>query len=120
MPVWGCQFSYTPVTDKTLGQAQIDNAAPTTLYTVPAGKRAAVLDLNIANTTATAATISVWADPDGTGVADGNALMKTYSIPANDFYRWTGRVILEAGATLKAQAGSATAITITASGWESL
>jgi hypothetical protein len=107
-----------PFTEKTLGQAQIATGSATTLYTAPASTRAIVKDIQVCNVTAAAVTITIWVDPDGTGATDAEAILESYSIPAQDFLHWSGYLVLQAAATIKAQAGTGSAITITVSGAE--
>ena len=104
--------------EKNLGQAEIANGSNTTLYTVPASTVAIVKDIQIVNTTGTAATITIWIDPDGTTADDTTAIIKDWSVPANDFLHWSGFKVMTATATIKATAGTASAITVTIDGAE--
>jgi len=104
--------------EKNLGQAQIASGSNTTLYTVPASTTAIVKDMQIVNTTGSSATITIWLDPDGTTADDTTALIKDWAVPANDFLHWSGFKVMEAGATIKATAGTASAITVTIDGAE--
>lgn len=106
-------------TEKKLGQAQISDASPTTLYTVGSGKKGIVKDIIITNTTATAATVSIWLVPSGGSPDDTNAIMKNWNVPANDMAHFSMWQVLETeGDTIQAQAGTTTSITITISGAE--
>jgi len=106
-------------TEKELGQAQISNVSPTVLYTVPATTVSILKDMQISNTTGTAATITIWKVPNGGSPGDSNVLLKDYNVPAEDAKHWGGwQPFKDVGSTLQAQADTATAITITACGAE--
>lgn len=103
--------------EKKLGQSQIANGSRTTLYTVPASTTAIVKTIIMTNTTASDATISVWHVPNGGSYGDSNALVDTLTIPANDFTQISTYVVMDtAGDTLQAEAGTASAITISVYG----
>jgi len=105
-------------TEKSLGQATIASGSNTTLYTVPAATTGIVKDIHICNVTATAADITVWVDVDGTAATDSEAIIKEWSVPANEFLHWDGYIIMSAASTIKATAGTGSAITVTVSGAE--
>jgi len=105
--------------EKQLGQAQINDAAPTVLYTLGADLKGIIRDIIITNTTGVAAAIDLWLVPNGGSPGDGNAILKTYNVGANDMVHLSVWQVLEtAGDTVQAQAGTATSITITISGAE--
>jgi len=107
------------ITEKKLGQGQIASGSRTTLYTVPASTDAIVKTIIITNTTATAATISIWHVPNGGSYGDTNAIVKTLNIPANDFTQINTYLIMDTtGDTLQAEAGTASAITMSVYGAE--
>lgn len=90
---------------------QVNNASAETLYTVPATPTTSILRncrVRFANTTGAAVTITAWA---GTAV-DGNCFLPVTSIAAYD-YLDTDVPVIDAGGTLRAQAGAATSITAT-------
>lgn len=101
-------------TEKRLGQAQINNVSPTTLYTVPSNTKGIVRDFVITNTTGTATTISIWM----VGSGDSSAILKSFTVPASDLVHFSMWQVLEATETITAQAGTASSITITVSGAE--
>ena len=107
------------ITEKRLGQGQIANGSRTTLYTVPSSTTGIIKSINIANTTASPVTISIWHVPNGGSYGDSNAILKTLTIPANDFTHINTYMPMNtAGDTLQAEAGTATAITISVYGAE--
>ena len=94
-----------------------------TLYTAPAASAnvtspsatAYITEIVIANTTASAATISLYIG----GSAAANAILSGLSIAANDTKILTGlKTAIPAGATIQALQGTAAAITLTLSGVE--
>jgi hypothetical protein len=88
---------------------QLTVTTAVTLYTTPASTQALVKDININNTTAAAVTLT------GFTVA-GIALLSSLVIPANSTMRLTGLIVLAAGETIVAQAGTANALSIVISG----
>jgi|SRR3972149_963160 len=104
-------------TYKNLGQSQIANTT-TTVYTVPGSTTGIIKELIITNTTSSAATITVYADPDGTVADATTAILSGWSVPANDFLRFRCWLPMTAASTLKAVGGTNNAITITVSGVE--
>lgn len=104
------------------GQPGTTNA---TLFTAPANTAnvtspsatAYVTELVIANTTATAATITLYLVPSGGTAGVGNALMESFSVaPNNTQYLSDLKTFMPAGSTLQGLQGTAGAITVTASG----
>jgi hypothetical protein len=111
-------MAFYDITPLQLGQAAITGTIAT-IYTAPTGVRTLIKDLNICNTTGGAVTVNVHLVPKS-GTADTtNALLYTYSIAANTTYRWTGVQIMNEGGTIQVK-GSATGLTITASGAEAI
>ena len=98
---------------KKLYQGQVP-AAATLLYTVPSLTQTIIKHMSLVNTSAGAVTIRLWHD----GSANGNAILPPVSLGAGEFGEFDGDVVMEAGDTLYAQAGSANAITLTAHGME--
>lgn len=97
---------------------EIDNAGAETLYTVASTPTTIIvrnIQVNIVNTTGTAATITVWAVPSGRSADDTTAVLKDYSVNGAD-YLTLNIPELDAAATLQAQAGTANAITISSLG----
>ena len=91
---------------------QVDNAAPETLYTVPATPTAIILRngrIRFSNPTAGAVTIKAWAVPSGGAAADTNCFLPTASIAAAG-YLDVDVPVLAAGGFIQAQAGAAASI----------
>lgn len=101
---------------KKLGVAQIATGG-TTIYTVPTGFRTDLNDLMICNTSGTDCTLSLHIVVSGGSYSDSNALFDC-TIPANTTIQWSGIQVMNAGDFLKGVAGTATSITIHASGNE--
>ncbi len=99
-------ITYTKLFEPTL----ISTSA-TEYYEVPAGNTLRAGRVRITNVTGTAATVSINAIPAAGSNADSNAVVKAYSIAANDFKDFD-LPIMKAGDTLEALAGTASALTI--------
>ena len=104
-------------TEKNLGQSTVGTTV-VTLYTVPSGKTGLVKDIHITNLTSSEVTVSLWLDPNGTSATDSEAIFKDFGIPANDFLHWSGFKVMSENSTIKAQAGTASGVTITIDGAE--
>ena len=104
-------------TEKNLSHGLVTNGTDT-LYTVPALTTAIVKNINVANTTAVDATITIWIDPDGTTAGDAQVAMKTVTIPANDFINVSCYFIMAAAATIKATAGTTNVLAVSINGAE--
>lgn len=102
-----------PEAFKLLYQNQVPSSA-TTLYTVPSATSTLVKTMRIVNTSASAATIRIW--QNGTG--DANAILPATSIDAGGFAEFEGTFTLGASDFISAQAGTASAITLTIWGVE--
>ena len=102
-------------TETNLSHGLITNGTDT-LYTVPALMTAIVKDIHICNTSAAAATITIWIDPNGTSATDAEAVFKTFNVPANDFVHWSGFIVMAAAATIKATAGTTNVLAVTING----
>lgn len=89
------------VTATSSGSAQ-------TLYTVRAGVMLKIGRLTVANTSASAAPLTLYAVPDGGSVGTGNMELGAVSIPANSAADLTPYVggLYKAGATLRVFAGT--------------
>jgi hypothetical protein len=111
-------MAFYDITPLQLGQAAVTGTIAT-IYTAPTGVRTFVKDLNICNTTSGALTINVHLVPKSGTAGTDNAILYTYSIAANTTYRWTGVQIMNEGGTIQVK-GSATGLTITASGAEAI
>lgn len=101
---------------KTLGQAELAQAAATTtLYTVPGGKSAIVKHISVVNSTAGRVTFRLWRG----GIADVNLITPPGAgMPKGAFWVWKGTMSMEAGDTLIGQSDTASAVTVTVDGDE--
>jgi hypothetical protein len=105
------------------GDALSSGAAGTgsysTLYTVPTGFQVAIVDIEICNTSATAATFYVSLVPLGGTAGASNALFYAAPINGNSTVQWTGQQVLDAGGFVAAYA-SASSVTIKVGGGPAL
>lgn len=104
-------------THRQLAQAQPGTSAGT-LYTVPAATSTVVKQIVIANTTATAATVSIRLVPSGGSPGVGNSVAEAVSVAANTSQTLDLTQTLPTGAFISALQGTASAITLTISGVE--
>lgn len=102
---------------KKLAQGAVGTGSGTQLYVVPTGMRTEVLDINIANTTAGALTVSLHFVPVGGSVAASNMVLPAKSIAANDIFQWQGIQVLNAGDFIQG-IGSGAGITVNITGNE--
>lgn len=100
-------------TPSRLCQKAIGNTN-TTLYTAQPDGRTAILDVMVVNTTSSAITLTMYIGSAATANAFG---YYGTTIPANGSAQWSGFQILNINESLIA-VGSATGLTITASGLE--
>ena len=107
-----------PTTYKVLGQSAPASTANANLYTVPAATSAVISTLHIANVTAIAATARIYIRVAAAAAADGNALFKDISIPANSIYAFTEGITLAATDVVTVQTATANALTFMAFGSE--
>jgi hypothetical protein len=96
------------------GPASLTNSAAT-VYTVPGATTAVIRDINVANTTGSAATFTLSIGAD----AAGKRLFSAVSIPANSTLQRTGSIVLAATEVVQAYSGTNAALTLTLSGVES-
>ena len=95
-------------------------ATAATYYTAPANTKAIIQNMTLTNTTANAVTATVHVISTGATETASNMIISARVIAANESYTCPeaiGKVILATG-TIRALAGSATAITIESSGVE--
>jgi hypothetical protein len=101
------------------GLAKIGQAAMTTsyatIYTCPLGQRAAVVDINVCNTTASSIGIYVSVVPASGTAGASNAIFYNAALPGYSTVQWTGSIAMTAGDTIQVKA-AAVGCTITASG----
>lgn len=113
-------MAFDSITPIQLGQGQAATSpAFTTLRTTPANARDIVKSIDIANNNAVAVTVSVHLVASGGSPDNTNRLIPTVSVPANTIFQWTGSQVINAGATIQANA-STTGVTVTVSGGEAV
>lgn len=101
-----------------LAQARPTNTSTATLYSPPTNRRAKVSKIMIANTTASPAAASIFADVDGTTFDQTTAILYAKSIAANDSETIDfddGMELADAG-TIGCQSGTSSALTYTVLG----
>lgn len=86
----------------------------TLLYTAT-GVTAIVRSIHIVNTTGTARTVTLGLN-SGAALAGANHFLSALTIPANDFFDWSGFAVVSAAGTIRALQENATACTFTISG----
>ena len=91
-----------------LAAQALTTTGATTIGTVPASTQWMVQDIDVANVTGSAATITL--------TLGGFSLFPTITVPANQLLHWTGLYVLNAAETIVATAGTANALTVTAHG----
>jgi len=104
------------ITPARLALAQLPATVAGILYTVPAGTRTFLKDIDIANTTAAAINARVYLVPSLGAPGDANTLIP-FDVPAKSIAQWTGSQILNEGDTIQGLAGSV-GLTLFASGGE--
>lgn len=96
-------------------------ASAATYYTVPANTITTISACTLTNTTAGAVTATLYLVPSGGSAGVANCILSARVISAGESFN-VGSAIgqsMAAGGTLQAVAGSATSITLVASGYES-
>ena len=109
-------MAFDVITPTKLGQAAIGTSV-STLYTVPASKRALLKEFSIANTTAASINARVFLVPSGGSAGTSNAFIYDMPVAANNALQYNGVQVINAGDTIQVQA-SAVGLTISASGAE--
>lgn len=98
----------------TIAQAQISNVSATSIYT--STNNTAITSMVFCNTTASAATLTVYLIPSGGSATDGTTIIKTLSVAGYDTYVFdTSKFILSNGDKVSAISGTLNAITATIS-----
>ena len=87
----------------------------TLLYTDASGNTTIIRNIHVANTTGTAATITLGLNA-GAALAAANHFLSALSVPANGTYDWSGFAVLSASGTIRALQGTSSALTVTISG----
>lgn len=96
----------------TIAQAQISNVSATTILT--ASGNVATTTMIFCNTTAAAATLTIYIVPSAGSPGDSNTIIKSLSIIAYDTYVFdTSKLILANGDTVRAISDTNNAITAT-------
>lgn len=106
--------NFQNVTPVRLGQAAI-LATVTTIYIVPALTRVYLKNIDVANTTNASKDLNIYLVPAGGTAGTSNAIAYTIAVAAHTTYQWRGVQIMNPSDTLQVL-GSATGLTITASG----
>ncbi len=107
-----------PSAYKILGQSAPADTNNANMITVGAGKSQVISTINIANTTATAATARIFARIAGAAAAASNAIIYDTSISGNTTVSLTIGVTLAATDIITVRTGTANALTFTAFGSE--
>lgn len=110
-------MAFTTIQYLRLFQAALATAA-TTQYTTPAARQDVIKDMEIANTTGAAITVTLNVVPTGNSAGTANQVLPAVSIPANQVFHWTGTIVMNAGDFIST-ATSAVGVTATVSGLES-
>lgn len=108
------------ILDKTLVAGSQIAATATTYYTAPANTRVIITNISLTNTTANAVTATVHIIPVGATESASNMIISARTLAPGETYScpmMPGKH-LDATGTIRALAGSATSITIQASGYE--
>ena len=99
-----------------LGQAAI-TASYATVYTTPASTSTYLKDMDVCNTGTTAVNLYISIVPSAGSASASNSLFFNVPIPGGSTLQWTGTQLMPPSSTLQVK-GSATGLTITASGGE--
>lgn len=86
----------------------------TLLYT-DAGTGTIIRGIHVANTTGTAATITLGLNA-AAALTGANHFYSAFSVPANGVVDWSGFQVVSASGTIRALQGTSTALTVTISG----
>jgi hypothetical protein len=105
---------YTP---KRLGQAQA-STSDSTLYTVPASTSAIIKEIVVCNTTSGSVAFDVAFVAAGGSVGDSTRVIRNHTIQAYSTVIYAFSQVLATGGFVSAKAGTATSLTVTASGVE--
>lgn len=103
-----------------LGQIQTTAATPASIYSPGSGVQATDLILTCANTTASADTIRVYQDDDGTTYTTATAIYYDVSVPANDTLILGIGPMNNSSGNLAVESATTNAVTFTLHGRERL
>jgi hypothetical protein len=111
-------MTFTVVQFKKFVQSLI-TTSQVTIYTVPGASQDVVKGMDLANTSASAVTVSVDFVPSGNSVSAATKIFASVSIPPNSTLHWTGTQVLNTGDFISVIAGTTNVVTISVSGLES-
>ena len=109
------------IVEKVLVESIQLTTAAVVYYSTSVKVQAVLTAATVSNTTATAATVTVYFTPPGANPGAANAIIWQQSIPAGktvSLYQMVNHVLLSAGTTIQALASAATALTFRCSGYE--
>ena len=86
--LYGLEQTAAGNTYKKLGQAQISNASPTTLYTLPASTTAVISQLIAVNVNGSKRTFDLWHVPSGGSSGDTNILLDDMELTSKQTWIW--------------------------------
>ena len=89
------------------GAAATSNA---TLFSVQSNRQYTVTEIDIANTSGSSQTYTIYLVPSGGTASASNALFSAQTIAANTTFQWKGAQVVQAGGTIQ---GFASAVTVT-------
>lgn len=112
-------MAFYDITPMFLGQGLMGNTY-STIYTAPATTKTFVKDIDIVNTSNSAATVYVSLVPSGSNASANNAIMYNNLLPAYTTFQWCGAQILNPGGMIQVKANVANSCTITVSGAEAV
>ncbi len=96
-------MAYDVITPVRMGQGSI-LVATNVFYTVPASTRAIVKNIDLANNSGSATSITVYLVPSGGVAGASNILIPGVIIKKNTMIQWHGSQIIDAGGTVQAKA----------------
>lgn len=102
---------------KRLAQSAVGTGAGTLLYTVPSSYQTVVTDIDVANTTAGALSLTLHLVVSGGSASAANMLFPAISIAANTMVQWKGHQHMSYGGFIQG-IGSGAGITVHITGDE--
>ena len=101
-----------------LGAGRPTDTSNLTIYTVPAKTDTVIKNIQVCNTTSSAATCRVFLTPSGDTADQTTAILYDFNIPANQAINWELWQVLTASGTVVVRSDTASALTFTCSGME--
>ncbi len=95
------------------GPAEPSTSDTTTVFAAPSGQDLIVRNIHIQNPTGASATVTIGKDDTTTSA---KKFLEAFSIPAGNTYDWSGFLIIADGETWYIKQGTASALTVIASG----